>query len=63
MTYEEYKAKTVEMVNEVSDLCMTSYVTDQMSLDEVIAYYQNLVGRIYMVCSYPDNPPPPPPSA
>jgi hypothetical protein len=57
MTFEEYKAKTQQMVNEVSDVCNTSFVTDQMSLDEVIAYYQDRLERIYAVCRYPDSTP------
>jgi hypothetical protein len=55
MTFEEYKAKTEDMVNEINDLCATAVVTDQMSLDEVIAYYEDRLKRIYTVCSYPDS--------
>jgi hypothetical protein len=54
MTFEEYKAKTQEMVNEINDICATAIVTDQMSLDEVIAYYQYRLDRISTICSYPD---------
>ncbi len=54
MTFEEYKAKTHEMVNEINDICMTAVVTDQMSLDEVISYYQDRLNRICAICTYPD---------
>ena len=60
MTYGEYRAKTHDMVNEINDICATAIVTDQMSLEEVIAYYQERLTRIYAVCNYPDSAPPPP---
>lgn len=42
-----------EMVNEVSDLCNTAVVTDKMTVDEVVAYYDERLQKIYAAVSYP----------
>ena len=55
MTFEEYKSKTHEMVNEINDICATAIITDQMTFDDVISYYEGRLTRIYEVCCYPED--------
>ena len=33
--------------NEISDLCMTAVVTDQMTIDQVVGYYADRLNKIY----------------
>lgn len=42
-------------INEISDLCMTSFVTDKMTADEVNEFYQGVLLKIYDAL-YPELP-------
>ncbi len=48
-------AKIHDMVNGIRDICMTTFVTDQMSLDEVIECYSNALNKIYELAEYHDE--------
>ena len=47
--------KIHEMVNEIRDICMTTIVTDTMSLDEVIEHYSKALNKIHDLAEYHDE--------
>jgi hypothetical protein len=58
-TYDEYVEKTHKIINEISDICATTVVTDQMTLEQVVGLLHDTLARIDVVAVYPERERPP----
>ncbi len=55
MTFEEYKDKTHEIINEISDICNTTFIYESMDRDQIEELFYETLAKIDAVAVYPDK--------
>jgi len=51
----QYIERTHEMVNAISDICATTVITDQMTLDDVVNLFHETLAKIDALAKYPED--------